>query len=198
MFITIEGTEGSGKSTLIKALKSSQNDFIKPVLFTREPGGSPIGGLIRKILLEGEKLSAMAELFLFLADRAEHVQMVIRPHLENHGLVICDRFTDSTLAYQGYARELDVEQLRLLNHHATGGLRPDLTIFMNIKPEESLKRCLKNDRMDKESIEFHQKVYEGFLLESKKDPQRWFNVDATLSEKEISTMVTHKIISMLV
>ncbi len=193
MFITVEGTEGAGKTTLIEGLKKYYSQSSMEVFFTREPGASSIGSTIRKLLLEGEKLSALTELFLFLADRAEHVESIIKPKLESGCLVICDRYTDSTLAYQGYARGLDIEMLRMLNHTATGALRPDLTIFMDISPEFSLKRTLKNDRMDLESMEFHKKVYDGFITELEKEPGRWLRVDANQPPEKILRVVCQEI-----
>ncbi len=198
MFVTIEGGEGAGKSTLINSLKDHLASSHQPVLFTREPGGSRIGPQIRDLVLNGDKLSTNAELFLFLADRAEHVETIIKPYLNNGGTVICDRFIHSTLAYQGYGRGIDLEKLRYLNNIATGGLSPDLTIFLDIKPEISLQRGLKNDRMDLESRSFHDRVYEGFVAEMERDASRWLQIDATLPPEEVATIAINELNKLLV
>lgn len=185
VFITLEGPEGSGKTTLISRLaQAAQGDFDE-VLVTREPGDGPAGPSIRKVLLEGSSLDPWTETFLFLADRAQHCREVIRPALGRGALVLCDRFADSTLAYQGYARGLNIEVLRQLNDLATGEVRPDLTLLLDLDPSVGLNRLGAKDRLDQEPIEFHRAVREGFLAESRRDPGRYRVLDASLSADEV-------------
>lgn len=172
MFITLEGPEGGGKSTLAASLAQRLANAGYSVVTTREPGGTELGRQIRKMLLEQGEVTARSELMLFLADRAQHVQEVILPALSNGKVVLCDRFTDSTLVYQGYARGLDLQMLRSANHWATDGLSPDLTLLLDIDPDVGLERLESKDRLDSEPIEFHQKVRKGFLTEASINPER--------------------------
>lgn len=175
MFVTFEGPEGSGKSTAIRAVA----DLIGcSCLITREPGAGDVGRRVREILLEGEAIDARCELFLFLADRAQHVASVIRPSLERGEVVLCDRHADSTIVYQGYGRGLDLDWLRELNSYATDGLKPDLTLLLDIEPELGLARVADKDRLDNESIEFHRRVRQGFLYEAQREPDRWTILNA--------------------
>jgi dTMP kinase len=185
MFITLEGTEGSGKTTAIKGIAEVLRSEGHDVLVTREPGGSNIGPKIREILLGGDAISPLAELLLFLADRTQHVEQVIRPHLAKGGVVLCDRFRDSTVAYQGYARGFDVALLEQLNDVATLSLKPDLTLLFDLDPEVGLARQTDKDRLDLEPLEFHQKVREGFLEIMKKEPERVIRVDASLEPQQV-------------
>lgn len=185
MFITLEGTEGSGKTTAIKGIAEVLRSEGHDVLVTREPGGSNIGPKIREILLGGDTVSPLAELLLFLADRTQHVEQVIRPHLAKGGVVLCDRFRDSTVAYQGYARGFDVALLEQLNDVATLSLKPDLTLLFDLDPEVGLARQTDKDRLDLEPLEFHQKVREGFLEIMKKEPERVIRVDASLEPQQV-------------
>lgn len=185
MFITLEGTEGSGKTTAIKGIAEVLRSEGHDVLVTREPGGSNIGPKIREILLGGDAVSPLAELLLFLADRTQHVEQVIRPHLAKGGVVLCDRFRDSTVAYQGYARGFDVALLEQLNDVATLSLKPDLTLLFDLDPEIGLARQTDKDRLDLEPLEFHQKVREGFLEIMKKEPERVIRVDASLEPQQV-------------
>ncbi|MBI1756764.1 MAG: dTMP kinase [Fimbriimonas ginsengisoli] len=182
MFVTFEGPEGAGKTTVLKAVARRLEADGQRVVMTREPGEGEIGAKIRDILLSGGDLSPAAELFLFLADRAQHVASVIKPALAAGAFVLCDRYSDSTLVYQGYGRGLDLETLRGLNQLATGGLTPDLTLLLDLDPELGLARLSldKMDRMDRESIEFHRKVRDGFLREAKREPARWRVIDAAV------------------
>ena len=178
MFVTLEGPEGAGKSTVQQALAERLREAGFGVLTTREPGAGEVGVAVREILLEGGDLEPLTELFLFLADRAEHVAKTVRPALREGKIVLCDRYTDSTVAYQGYARGLDVKALRNLNEIATQGLRPDLTLLLDIDPKLGLARAKGKDRLDREPLEFHQKVREGFLSEARAEPHRWRTIDA--------------------
>lgn len=183
MFITLEGTEASGKSTHLRLLADELSRLSYPVFTTREPGGSPVGEQIRNILLHGEALDATAELMLFLADRAQHVSQVIRPHLENGDIVLCDRYADSTVCYQGYGRGLDIVFLRSLNRFVTKDLQPDLTLVFDLPIEIALTRRKREegDRIDCEEVSFHQRVREGFLKEVAREPERFRVIDASTS-----------------
>lgn len=182
-FITFEGIEGCGKTTQVELLKGYLEKKGKEVLKLREPGGTALGEKVRAILLnsEAEPIDPWAELFLYEACRAQIVSNVIRNALGEGKIVICDRFTDSTIAYQGYGRGLDVGSIASLNEMATGGLKPGLTILVDCDPEVGLKRAwsrievtsgAKEDRFEKEDIIFHKKVREGFLKIAAQEPQR--------------------------
>jgi dTMP kinase len=179
VFITFEGPEGAGKSTVLKRIGDRLADEGRTVLVTREPGAGHVGAQIREILLHSEAIDSRCELFLFLADRAHHVSTMIRPALERDEIVLCDRYTDSTVVYQSYARGLDPLGIRELNAFATDGLVPDLTLLLDVDPEVGLKRLTSKDRLDAEPIMFHRRVREGFLAEAKKDSGRWRIVDAS-------------------
>ncbi len=190
MFITIEGTEGAGKSLLIQNLKNKFEKNGKELLITREPGGSILGAKLRPLLLseKEEKVCPRAELFLFLADRAEHVEKIIKPALEANKIVICDRYVHSTLAYQGYARGLDLNLLKEFNAFATDNLNPDLAFLLDLEVEIGLARAksrnkdTQNDEGKFEALEkdFHQKVRNGFLEMAKIYPF-FRTLDATQS-----------------
>ncbi|HXI09638.1 MAG TPA: dTMP kinase, partial [Thermodesulfobacteriota bacterium] len=168
-FITFEGIEGSGKSTQMEMLRRYLVDRGADVLTLREPGGTLLGEKVRELILKewDEPVDPIAELFLYEACRAQVVANVIRPALKSGRTVVCDRFTDSTLAYQGYARGLDIDAIRYMNDRATGGLVPDLTVLIDLAPEAGLARvggrggC--EDRLEKESVLFHKKVRDGYL-----------------------------------
>jgi dTMP kinase len=176
MFITFEGPEGSGKSTHIKRLKSYLEGKGRRVLLTREPGGTQVGKLIREILLNPESvLDETTEVYLFAADRSEHVSKIIQPALAEGKWVISDRFVDSTLAYQIGGRGLPEDLVRYINMISAKGLAPDLTLLLDVSPEIGIKRAVVNgaaDRFEKEKIEFHQRVREKYLEIASDDPQR--------------------------
>lgn len=191
MFLTVEGVEGSGKSTLLAALAKRMEAGGKAVLRTREPGGCPLGAQIRPLLLHADwKPDPKAELFLFLADRAQHVIEVIRPALAAGIQVLCDRYADSTIAYQGYGRGMDVEWLHRLNDFATGGLWPDLTLVLDLPAETGLLRATRRNtdlgldqaegRFEAESLAFHERIRQGFLDRARRYPKRFRVLDATL------------------
>jgi len=161
-FITFEGIEGSGKTTLSRWLAEWLNTQEIPTLWTCEPGGSELGVALRNALLHSS-VDILTELFLFLADRAHHVRTVILPALQRGTWVICDRYADSTLAYQGYGRGLNLRWLRQLNKVATQGLKPDLTFLIDVPVEVALTRTTQPNRFEQESLAFHQRVRKGYL-----------------------------------
>ncbi|MCH8275616.1 MAG: dTMP kinase [Armatimonadetes bacterium] len=177
-FITIEGAEGAGKSTLARALADRLTADGRRVLLTREPGDGPIGPAIRATIMTDAPMDAWTEAFLFLADRRQHCEQVIRPALAEGRWVLCDRFADSTLVYQGYARDLDRDALQRLNRIAAFGLKPDLTLLLDLDPETGLNRLDIKDRLDREPVEFHRRVREGFLREASREPERWRIINA--------------------
>lgn len=185
-FVTLEGGDGSGKSTQMRLLDAHLGSHHVARLITREPGDTSIGQDVRRLLLErrDKPLSSEAELFLIAADRAQHVREIIRPALAAGQLVLCDRYTDSTLAYQGYGRGIDLPLLRSLNHLATQGLMPDLTLVFDCPAEVALGRATarlnsvvgevgREDRFEAEGLEFQKRVREGFLELAKADPARF-------------------------
>lgn len=183
LFITFEGTDGCGKTTQIKMLKDYYEKQGRTVLLTREPGAKGLGTKLREILLnyDGE-VSPVCESFLFLADRAQHIDTIIKPAIKRGEIVLCDRHTDSTVAYQGYGRELDIKQIKMLNNIATSGLKPDLTFIFDIDIETGQKRVGKNkDRMESAGIEFFKRVRNGYLEIAKQEPERVKVLDGTKS-----------------
>jgi dTMP kinase len=203
-FITFEGGDGTGKSTQIRALEDYLVQRGVPCVLTREPGGTALGKLIRKLLLEigDHEIASSTELFLYLADRAQHVNEVILPALEAGKIVLCDRFTDSTIAYQGYGRGIELRLLRQLNAIADQGLCPDLTFLFDCPARVGLARTAgrqsetgrrQEDRFEREKIEFHEKVRAGFLEMARAEPERFRIVDATRPVEEI-TLVLKKIV----
>lgn len=187
MFITFEGPDGSGKTTQVAQTAETLRDKGYRVLLTREPGGTAIGDQIRQVLhdLKNHAMHPRAELLLYSASRAQIVEEVIRPHLAAEGLVLCDRFFDSTYAYQGYGHGLDLEALRQITHFATGGLTPDLTIYLSLSPEDGLQRRLSAldkggewNRLDAMEMAFHQRVREGYQQLIAAEPHRWVTIDA--------------------
>lgn len=197
MFVTFEGIEGSGKSTALRLLAAHLQQRGHDPVLTREPGGSALGRSLRPILLDTRTrgLSSRAEIHLFLADRAQHVAEVIRPALEAGQTVLCDRFSDSTLAYQGYGRGHDVERLRLINAQAIGGLTPDITFLLDLEVSEGLERAGKRNRakgtvvsegrFDSESLHFHQRVREGYLALAEAEPERIAVIDAAQEPEDV-------------
>lgn len=189
-FLTLEGPDGSGKSTQARLLADHLREKGHHVLLTREPGGTPIGDQIRKVLMDlGNKgMTPAAEFLLFSASRAQIVRQVIRPHLDAGGTVVCDRFADSSLAYQGYGHRLPLAAVRAVNSLATGDLIPDLTFLLDIPPEEGLRRRREHgvwNRLDDYDLEFHRRVRDGYLELAKAEPTRWIVVDATKEEGEV-------------
>jgi len=179
VFITFEGPEGAGKTTVIALVAEALRSQQKQILVTREPGEGPLGAQIRQLLLHGGDMSSKSELFLFLADRANHVEQVIRPALQEGHIVLCDRYADSTYVYQALVRGLDRSFVESANSFATGGLKPDATFLLDLPVEVGLSRIESKDRLDREPIEFHQSVREGFLHLADSCPTRFQVLDAT-------------------
>jgi len=189
VFITLEGGEGVGKTTQQALLAERLQREGYACVSTREPGGTALGEALRELLLHGDPLTPLAELLLYAADRAEHVNKVIAPALAVGQVVICDRFTDSTLAYQGYGRGLNLEQIRQLNHLATGGLQPQLTLWLDLAPEVGLARSRLGDKLEQEHLEFHRRVYRGFQALAAAEPQRIVRIDAGGSPLEVAARI---------
>ena len=199
LFITFEGPEGSGKTTQIKRLTGHLRARGCDVLTVREPGGASISEQIRAVLhsLDNREMQPRTEILLYCAARAQLVGQVIRPHLQSGGVVLCDRYADSTLAYQGYGRRLDLQTLRLILDFATGGLAPDLTLYLDIDIETGLKRKKMGgdewNRMDDLEVEFYRRVRSGYLEMVEQDPARWVVVDAARSEEMIAQEIWERV-----
>ena len=187
LFITFEGADGCGKTTQMKLLAEYLKQQGKDVILTREPGGKGLGEKVREILLNYDgPVSDRCESFLFLADRAQNIDIIVNPAVEDGKIVLCDRHIDSTVAYQGYGRGLDIERINKLNDIATNGKKPDLTFVFDIDVETSMKRVGKEkDRMESAGIDFHNRVRKGYLELAKQEPQRIKVLDATKSIEEI-------------
>jgi len=185
MFITLEGPEGSGKSSHMAPLADALRQAGYEVIVTREPGGTPIGDEIRDTLLnlKNTAMHPTTEILLFQASRAQHVYQLILPSLQQGKVVLCDRFADSTMAYQGYGHQTDLEELSQIIHFATGGLQPDLTLLLDVDIVIGLKRRSSDqdhwNRLDAKEKAFHQRVREGYLEMAKAHPERWVVVDAS-------------------
>lgn len=187
LFITFEGADGCGKTTQMNLLAEYLKKQGREVVLTREPGGKGLGEKIREILLnyDGE-VSDRCESFLFLADRAQNIDTIVNPAVDAGKIVLCDRHTDSSVAYQGYGRGLDIERINMLNNLATNGKKPDITFVFDIDTETSMKRVGKEkDRMESAGFEFHIKVRNGYLEIAKKEPERIKVIDASKSIEEI-------------
>ncbi|MFQ3584821.1 MAG: dTMP kinase [Cyanobacteriota bacterium] len=205
MFITLEGGEGAGKTTQQALLAERLQQEGYTCLCTREPGGTALGQELRALLLHGDPISPLAELLLYAADRAEHVQTRIHPALAAGQVVVCDRFTDSTLAYQGYGRGLDLDLIRQLNQLATGNLQPHLTLWLDLPPQVGLGRARSRqaagfsktetpqsspvDRIEQAQLPFHQRLYQGFQELAATEPQRIVRIDAQGSPQEVAQRI---------
>lgn len=203
IFITFEGTEGSGKTTIIENIANDLTNQHFKVIKTREPGGSKISEEIRSIILnvKNTQMDAITEALLYAASRRQHISEVVLPHLNQGYIVLCDRYIDSSLAYQGYARNLGIDAVYQMNQFATEGLLPDLTIYIDVKPQVGLNRIQRNhrtqDRLDLETIEFHNKVYQGYLEVAKKFPDRFIIVPGEHHLDEVYQDVKKTIFSFL-
>jgi dTMP kinase len=201
LFIVFEGAEGCGKSTQARALYKHVLRSGISVTLTHEPGGTPLGKKMRHFLKRAREvhISPLAELFLFAASRAQLVTERIRPSLEKGTIVICDRYTHSTIAYQGYGRGLDFNSIQAMNTIATQGLKPDLTILLDISVQSGLarKKTAKQDRFENEEIAFHERVRKGYLEMAAADPQCWLVVDAALPKKEVERIIWERVEQLL-
>ncbi len=199
LFITFEGADGSGKTTQLNKVKSFLEEKGFDVVITREPGALEIGRKIRNILLHQDGIVAdRCEMFLFLADRAQHVETFIKPAIEEGKIVLCDRHTDSTIAYQGYGRGQDINLLKDLNKIAINGIKPDLTLLFDVSTEVAQERVgSEKDRMESAGIEFHKKVRNGYLELQKQEPERIRIVNANNSIAEVFEE-TKNIVSKLI
>ena len=201
LFITFEGGEGSGKSVQARALYRKLSRLAIPALLTHEPGGTPFGNRIARLLkwAQNTDISPLTELMLFNASRAQLVTKVIKPNLNEGKVVICDRYADSTIAYQSYGRELDLEMVKAVNNATTQGLKPDLTILLDIPSKEGLarKRTKKQDRFERENTAFHHRVREGYLKIAASDPKRWLVVDATQPKQKIQEIIWQRVSQLL-
>jgi dTMP kinase len=200
LFITFEGGEGCGKSTHSRLLFKKLEQQNVPAILTHEPGGTALGNELRKALKRkrGSPISARAELFLVAASRAQLVAEVIRPALEAGRAVICDRFTHSTMVYQGYGRGLDFTAIKMVNNMATTHLSPDVIVLLDIPPEQGLarKRSLR-DRFELEDLSFHQRVREGYVKMAEAEPDRWLVIDASLPKGKVADIIWDRVSRLL-
>jgi dTMP kinase len=208
LFITFEGVEGSGKTTQIQRLKKYLTQKGIPCKVTREPGGSSIGEKIRKILLNPDhrEMTPTSELLLYEAARAQHVKEIINPFLKKGGVVLCDRFTDATVAYQGYGRMIDQKWVQRLNRLSSQGIRPDVTFLLDCPSDIGLKRAFQRNRMlkqekeerfEREEIQFHRRVRKGYLDIAKREPHRVKLIDTREGEKKVFEKI-RKIVDNLI
>ena len=199
LFITFEGADGSGKTTQLNKIKNFLEEKGFDVVVTREPGSLELGQKIRNILLHYDGVVAdRCEIFLFLADRAQHVENFIKPAIEEGKIVLCDRHTDSTIAYQGYGREQDIELLKKLNEIAVNGLKPDLTMFFDVSTETAQERVgNEKDRMESIGIEFHKKVRNGYLELLKENSDRIKLINANNSIETVFEDAKNIIIDLI-
>lgn len=201
VFITFEGPEGGGKTTQLRLLHATLEEQGRQVVATREPGGTAIGNAIRAILLDPTHatMSPRAEALLFNAARAQLLDEIVLPALAAGKIVLCDRFADSTLAYQGYGRQLGLADLKLLITYATQGIRPRLTIFLDLPAEAGLQRKqgAEWNRMEAEQLAFHQRVRDGFYALVAAEPDRWLVVDATQSIATVQQTIWQRVMSVI-
>jgi len=203
MFITIEGPDGSGKTTQVTPLSDYLTQKGHSVLITREPGGTAIGDQIRHILsdLKNTGMNPSTETLLFLAARAQLVDQIIKPHLMEGYIVLCDRYADSTMAYQGYGHQNDLDEINILINFATGGLKPDLTILLDVDAEQGLQRKVQGsewNRLDAYSLEFHQRVRQGYHLMAAFEPDRWVTIDSGQPPDQVQVAIQQVVSERLV
>lgn len=202
LFITMEGTDGAGKTTQINMLKEYLDSRGYNVVCVREPGGTPIGEKIREIIIDknNSEMCQMTEAMLYAAARAQLVNQVILPALKGGGVVISDRFLDSSLVYQGYARGMGERRIRNLNRYAVDDLEPDITFFLRLKPEDGLKRKRAQaelDRIESEHFNFHQRVYDGYVSLARRNKGRIKMLDALKSAQELHSAILNEINKLL-
>ncbi|MFQ9520058.1 MAG: dTMP kinase [Turicibacter sp.] len=204
LFITLEGGEGAGKTTIANAVIDKLSTLGIETLYTREPGGIKIAEKIREVILDRDhtEMDCRTEALLYAAARRQHLVEKVKPAMDEGRIVLCDRFVDSSIVYQGYARGIGMDEVREINQFAIEGFMPDLTIFFDIKPEIGLARIAANDsrevnRLDLEGLAFHELVYEGYKKQAKMNPERIVSVDATKSVETLTDEVCAFILSML-
>ncbi|MFC1864905.1 dTMP kinase [Chloroflexota bacterium] len=201
LFITFEGGEGSGKTLQAKALYRRLSRLAIPVLLTHEPGGTSLGRKLARWLkwTDDADISPLTELLMFNASRAQLMDEVIQPNLKGGKVIICDRYTDSTIAYQSSGRGLDLEMVMAINNTATGGLKPNLTVLLDISAEEGLARkgSKRHDRLEREDIAFHRRVREGYLKIAADDPERCLVVDASQPKEKIRGIIWQRVSQLL-
>ena len=194
LFVCFEGGDGAGKSTQVRLLTELLEELGREVVVTRQPGGTPLGAQIRQLVLHGGHVAARAEALLFAADKAQHVDQLIAPALARGAVVITDRYTDSSIAYQGAGRDLGADEIRVLQHWAVGEVLPDLTIVLDVSPELGrARRGDVQDRLESEADVFHAAVRQGFLGLAAQDPGRYLVVDAALTVDEIHALVVEAV-----
>ncbi|MGE5589115.1 MAG: dTMP kinase [Bacillota bacterium] len=200
-FITFEGVDGSGKTTQIKLLRQFLDELGVPYEFTREPGGTPMGEQVRRILLDPahRDMGIETEALLYAASRAQLSRQVLHPALDAGQTVLCDRFVDSSLAYQAFGGGLDLDFVRSINNRATGGLRPDLTILFDMPPGEAAERRRRGteDRMERKDLAFHERVRDGYLTLARQEPDRMRIVDASGSVEQVQRVVRRLVVQAL-
>ena len=199
LFVVFEGGDGVGKSTQVVELVSRlRNRRIEPVV-TRQPGGTPIGEKLRELLLDPghPELTARTEALVYAADKAQHVEEVILPALAHGKVVVCDRYVDSMIAYQGAGRVLDLAEVEQVARWATGGLRPDLTVLLDIDPAEAVANIRQQDRLEAAGLEFHRRAREHFLRLADEDPERYLVLGARESRENIAEKVAEKVLALL-
>ena len=203
MFITLEGPEGSGKTSQLPALGAYLREAGYDVLVTREPGGTAVGDQIREVLMNLKNVSIVprTEILLFLAARAQHVEELIRPALAAGNIVLCDRFGDSTLAYQGFGHQTDLDTLKALLDFSTGGLKPDLTLLIDVPVEKGMARKRKNsaewNRLDAYALAFDERVRQGYFALAEAEPERWMIIDATKDQENVQKAMREAVMSRL-
>lgn len=204
LFITLEGPEGSGKTSAIKLVREALEQMGHEIIMTREPGGTPISEQIRNVILDKDNtaMDSRTEALLYAASRRQHLVEKIWPALKEGKIVFCDRYLDSSLSYQGYARGLGIDDILKVNEYATEGTFPHITFLFDIDPELGLERISKNkdrevNRLDVEKLSFHQKVREGYLILSKRFPDRYIVIDASKPLEEVSSNVLKEILNRL-
>ncbi|WP_256838538.1 dTMP kinase [Ornithinimicrobium faecis] len=194
LFVAFEGGDGAGKSTQSRLLGAALEAIGREVVLTREPGGTALGAAIREVLLHGDHVAPRAEALLFAADRAHHVATLVRPALERGAVVLTDRYMDSSIAYQGVARALRHDDIRDLSVWATEGLQPDLTVLLDVTPEQGrARRRGVHDRLEREEDAFHEAVRQGYLQRAEQDPARYLVLDASADPATLHTAVCREL-----
>ncbi len=202
LFITLEGPEGGGKTSQAAQLAEHLRRLGHDVLLTREPGGTPISEQVRRVLtaMDNTAMHPETEFLLFSASRAQHVRELILPHLQRSGVVVCDRFYDASLAYQGYGHGLDLEALRAITAFATGGLTPDITFLLDLPVEEGLRRREVDgnwNRLDAYDLDFHRRVRQGYMELARAEPRRWVVLDASQAPDVIQEEIRRRVMERL-